>query len=88
MAGRPGYSYMDTAGTTTMPGPTCRASCRPRFSLVTWLVFAMAFSSCLVLSVSVLHWYLCATFTDQLSANELSQCGYREVLLVRRYAFF
>jgi hypothetical protein len=71
VVGRLGYSYMDTAGTTTMPGLTCRASCKPRFSLVTWLVFAMVSSSCLVLSVSVLHWYLCATFTAQSSANEV-----------------
>jgi hypothetical protein len=83
VVGRRGYSYTGTAGTTTMPGPICQALCKPHFSLVTWLVFAMVSSSCLVLSAFVLHWYLCATFTDQSSANELSQLGYREGGYVR-----
>ncbi|KAF5747991.1 transmembrane 9 superfamily member 4 [Tripterygium wilfordii] len=47
-------SFMATACITTMHDLTCRASCKPHFSLDTWLASAMVSFSCSGLSVSVL----------------------------------
>ena len=65
-------SFMAIACITTLQDRICPASCKPHFSLATWPAFVMVSSSCLAPSVSVLPYFLSATFTVQSSANSKS----------------
>uniref|UniRef100_A0A1D1XSL3 BEN domain-containing protein 7 n=1 Tax=Anthurium amnicola TaxID=1678845 RepID=A0A1D1XSL3_9ARAE len=67
------YSFMDTAYTTTTLGQTCRDSCRHHSSLVTWLAFAMASSSCLAQWVSELG---CCSFVTYIGPSSVSSPWY------------
>ncbi|KAJ6935935.1 hypothetical protein NC652_010849 [Populus alba x Populus x berolinensis] len=65
-------SFMAIACITTLQDRICPASCKPHFSLATWPAFVMVSSSCLAPLVSVLPYFLSATFTVQSSANSKS----------------
>ncbi|KAL3596709.1 hypothetical protein D5086_008346 [Populus alba] len=65
-------SFMAIACITTLQDRICPASCKPHFSLATWPAFVMVSSSCLAPLVSVLLYFLSATFTVQSSANSKS----------------
>lgn len=64
-----GYLSMGIAYTITMHALICPASCKHHFSSATWLVFAMASSSCLELLASVLHSFLFVIYIDQLNVS-------------------
>ncbi|KAG6777300.1 hypothetical protein POTOM_017119 [Populus tomentosa] len=68
-------SFMAIACITTLQDRICPASCKPHFSLATWPAFVMVSSSCLAPLVSVLPYFLSATFTVQSSANSKSYGG-------------
>lgn len=63
------FSSMGIACITIMNVLICRDSCKPRFSLVTWLVSVMVSFSCLGRLVFVRLCSLSATYTAQLSVN-------------------
>ncbi|KAG5529790.1 hypothetical protein RHGRI_030242 [Rhododendron griersonianum] len=68
-------SSMATAYTIIMPVQICLVSCKPPFSLDTWLASAMVSSSCLGLWVSVPLCSLSATYTALSSASSKLDYG-------------
>ena len=65
-------SSMATAYTTIMPDLICLVSCKPPFSLGTWLASATVSFSCLEPLVSMALCSLSVTYTAQSSASSKS----------------